>query len=186
MTVPGASNRGHNKTTHGGVTCTYIPPGSVDVSVCAALTPAQLSASAVCSQRGTRRVKIDPIDPNVVYASSWGRGIWRSPDGGATWTQLRAPNSTSSSNRTEFDLTLLGNGDTRMYVGDGGAAANAQFYRSDSVRTGVASFTQLSSSNPALPGYGAYAVCTGQCFYDNYVYAVPGHPDMVYYIGSFT
>ena len=46
-------------------------------------------------------------------------------------------------------------------------------------------FTNLSSSNVADPGYGTHNVCTGQCWYDNFVYTPAGHPDIVYVGGSY-
>ena len=57
-----------------------------------------------------------------------------------------------------------------MYVGvGGGGGQTAKFFRSDSVRTGVATFTELTNNTSA--GY-----CDPQCNYDNYVY-VPRKPD---------
>ena len=62
----------------------------------------------------------------------------------------------------------------------------AQLFRSDDVATGVPVFSDLSSSNPANPGYATYNICTGQCWYDNFVYTPAGHPDIVYVGGSYS
>ena len=50
--------------------------------------------------------------------------------------------------------------------------------------TGVPVFTDLSSSNPAAPGYATWNLCTGQCWYDLFVVTPKGHPDVVYAGGS--
>ena len=73
-----------------------------------------------------------------------------------------------------------------MYVGEGNNGANfARVFRSDSVRTGVPVFTDLTSSDPANPGYGSFDYCRGQCWYDNFVLTPDGHPDIVYLGGSY-
>jgi hypothetical protein len=46
-------------------------------------------------------------------------------------------------------------------------------------------FTDLTSSDPANVGYGTYNLCTGQCWYDLFVYTPAGHPDIVYAGGSY-
>ena len=74
-------------------------------------------------------MKVDPLDPNTVYASFYAKGIWRSSSNGdpGTWMQIFAPLGRRSTRRTgagveraEFDVVALPNGDTRMYVGVGG------------------------------------------------------------------
>jgi hypothetical protein len=183
-TVPGAALWGLYKSTDGGANWTYVHNGAA--TVCN-VSPATLAANGqACSARGTRRVKVDPVDPNTVYASSFGRGIWRSSDSGATWTQIETPATISTTMRSEFALALQSNGNTRMYVAEGDSGSPAsKLYRSDSVRVGAPGFTLLSSSNPADPGFGSYNYCEGQCWYDNYVYSPPGHPDIVYLSGSY-
>src|SRR5206468_12231668 len=42
-----------------------------------------------CSPRGVRDIEIDPSNPNIVYAASYARGVWRSSDNGTTWTQIK-------------------------------------------------------------------------------------------------
>ncbi|MGH9365384.1 MAG: exo-alpha-sialidase, partial [Thermoanaerobaculia bacterium] len=77
---------------------------------------------------------------------------------------------------------------TRMYVAEGHTGASGQFsrlFRSDDVATGAPTFTNLTSSNPADPGYGSFNYCTGQCWYDNFVVTPPGYPDIVYLGGSY-
>jgi hypothetical protein len=133
--------------------------------------------------RGSTTVKVDPTHPGVIYVNEFSQGIWRSNDNGATWTQIKTPlNVTLSTDRAEFDVTTLPNGNTRMYVGVGNqsdAGANrARFYRTDDA-SGAAVFTDKTTSQNI--GY-----CTGQCWYDNVIYTPSGAPDVVYIGGSFS
>ena len=139
--------------------------------------------AAVATARGSSTVKVDPTHVGVIYVNEYSRGIWRSTNNGVSWSQIKTPlNAGRSTDRAEFDVTTLPNGKTRMYVGVGNqsdAGANrARFYRTDDA-SGAALFTDLTTSQNA--GY-----CTAQCWYDNYVTAVAGSPDIVYLGGSFS
>jgi hypothetical protein len=184
--TPGAEKWGLYKSTDGGQTWTFIHNGSANASLCNGTTTEAGNGDA-CSPRGVRRVLIDPSDPNTVYAGSYARGIWRSNDAGATWTQIKTSlNSADTVTRPEFSVNKTPDGKTRMYVNEGNDGRNtAQFYRADNVATGTPVFAQLSSTNPADNGYGAIGLCEGQCWYDNYVFSPPGYPDLVYAIGSY-
>ncbi len=117
-----------------------------------------------------------------------GGGIWRSVNNGATWTQIFAPrdNSATTTNSAleidEFDVTTLPGGATRMYVGAGtyppGGGILSSTWRSDNADT-AAAFA-------AIGGAQTSDYCTGQCWYDNYVYTPKGAPDVVYVGGSFS
>ena len=147
-----------------------------------------IAVGSPCSVRGVRRVALDPSNPAIVYAGSYQRGVWRSPDAGATWTQIKPSlNAADATMRPELAVTTLANGNTRMYVHEGSTGSpTSRLFRSDSVATGVPVFTNLSSSNVADAGYGTHNVCTGQCWYDNFVYTPAGHPDIVYVGGSYS
>jgi hypothetical protein len=137
---------------------------------------------AVATARGSTTVKVDPTHPGVIYVNEFSRGIWRSLDNGATWTQIKTPlNAGTSADRAEFDVATLPNGKTRMYVGVGNGsdsgANRARFYRTDDA-TGAAVFTDMTTAQNI--GY-----CDGQCWYDNVVYTPAGAPDVVYVGGSF-
>jgi len=139
---------------------------------------------AVATARGSSTVKIDPTHSGVIYVNEFSRGIWRSTDDGATWTQIKAPlNAGVSTDRAEFDVTTLANGKTRMYVGVGNqtdaGTDRARFYRTDDATAAVPIFTDMTTDQNI--GY-----CTGQCWYDNVVYTPPGAPDVVYLGGSFS
>ena len=171
--IPGAPHFGLWRSQNGGASWQLVNQGAP--ALCTATDPDVVSLGGTpCSARGARRVMIDPVDPNTVYASFFARGIWRSNDNGTTWTQILAPQGGGNNERAEFDVVKLGDA-TRMYVGVGGGAGQfAKFMRSDSVRTGAASFTTLTNPVPDTPGYSSYGYCDPQCSYDNYVYAPPG------------
>jgi hypothetical protein len=139
--------------------------------------------NAVATARGSTTVKVDPTHAGVIYVNEYSRGVWRSTDNGATWAQIKAPlNAGLSTDRAEFDVTTLPNGQTRMYVGVGNqsdAGGNrARVYVTDDA-SGAAVFTDKTTAQNI--GY-----CTGQCWYDNVVYTPPGAPDVVYLGGSFS
>jgi hypothetical protein len=182
--IPGAAQWGLYKSSDGGATWTFIHNGAATTSPCSL---ADSGNGTPCSPRGVRRVVVDPSDPNTVYAGSYARGIWRSNDAGATWTQIKASlNSASNVTRPEFAVNKTDDGKTRMYVNEGNDHTNAAaFFRADDVAHGSPTFTQMSSSNPANPGYGAYDLCEAQCWYDNFVATPAGYPDIVYGGGSY-
>jgi hypothetical protein len=187
--APGAPPFGLYKSTDGGASWTFLFNGAATTKGC--ILPTNVARNLTpCSPRGTRRVALDPWNPSVVYASAYARGVWRSSDGGSTWTQIFAPiadgPSTSFTERAEFAVARLGGQKTRMYLAIGQVEAPpGSFYRSNDVSSGTPSFLLLSNSNPFYRGYGSYNSCTGQCWYDNYVYTPAGHPDMVYILGSY-
>ena len=197
--IPGAPHFGLWRSQDEGKTWQLVNQGAE--ALCTASTPDAVSLNqTACSPRGARRVKIDPVDPNTVYASFFARGIWRSRSNGdpGTWEQIMAPLGTAvTTERAEFDVVALPSGETRMYVGVGGGAiivpnpnpppatrlANltARFRRNDAVRnapaaTVQATWLEMTNLVPNTPGFSSAAYCDPQCSYDNYVYA-PANPD---------
>ena len=57
---------------------------------------------------------------------------------------------------TDIAVTLLPNGHTRMYVGEGHTSATeySRLYRSDEVESGSPVFTQLTSNDPSTSALG--------------------------------
>jgi len=163
---------GHPLVTRGLYRCDLV-------STCTLIRPIVATTTA----RGSTTVKHDPTHPDVIYVNEFSRGIWRSSDNGVTWTQIRAPrNPFLSTDRAEFDVTTLPNGNTRMYAGIGNqsqsAANRAHFFRTDDA-SGAAFFTDMTTAQSTN-------YCTGQCWYDNVVYTPKGNPDDVYIGGSFS
>ena len=195
--IPGAPHFGLYRSTNGGESWDLVHQGAA--ALCTAATPDAVSLSQTpCSPRGARRVMFDPVDPNTVYVGFFGRGIWRSKSNGApgTFEQIMAPVTPApttpggGTERPEFDVVKLPNGETRMYVGVGGGGVYARFRRNDNVRTATAaavmgSWLDLTNPVPDTPGYSSFGYCDGQCSYDNYVYVPPGaDADTVYLSGD--
>lgn len=198
--IPGAPHFGLWRSQDGGANWQLVNQGAT--ALCTASAPDVVSLNGTaCSPRGARRVKIDPVNPNTVYASFFARGIWRSNSNGdpGTWEQIMAPvgpNPAFTTERAEFDVVALPTGKTRMYVGVGGGGVYARFRRNDDVRTAPAAvvqatFVELTSAVPDTPGFSSFGYCDPQCFYDQYVFAPAAHfpnsganPDIVYLSGD--
>ena len=184
--VPGAGKWGLYKSTDGGGSWAFIHDGSTNVADCVGdLT--EWNNGRTCSPRGVRSLALDPSNPEIVYASSYARGVWRSPDGGATWAQIKPSlNAAVIQTRASIAVTALPNGKTRMYVYEGNAGQNAsRLFRSDDVATGAPVFTDMSSPSPANPGWAWRGICDPQCWYDQFVYTPVGYPDIVYAGGDY-
>jgi hypothetical protein len=184
--VPDAAKWGLYKSTDGGATWSFIHNGSANASDCTGDLN-EYNNLGICSPRGVRSLALDPSDPNIIYAGSYARGVWRSNDGGATWTQIKPSlNAGVLTTRPMLAVTKLPDGKTRMYVYEGNTGSPyARLFRSDDVATGAPVFQTLSSNNVANVGYGTYNLCTGQCWYDLFVYTPKGYPDIVYLGGSY-
>ncbi len=187
--IPGAAAWGLYKSTDGGATWAFLHNGSALAAQCDSVAEA-IAAGSPCSIRGVRRVALDPTNADIVYAGSYVRGVWRSADGGGTWTQIKptlATNPLDTTMRPELAVTTLPDGKTRMYVYEGSTGSpTARLFRSDDVASGVPVFTNLSSANVADIGFGTHNTCTGQCWYDSFVHTPEGNPDIVYVGGSYS
>src|SRR6266511_39670 len=93
IVVPGAKMWGLYKSIDGGTTWTYIHGGSANAADCENADPNAAAANngtSPCTPRGVRQVVLDPTNHNILYSSSYGRGVWRSNDAGDTWTDMTA------------------------------------------------------------------------------------------------
>ena len=177
------------KSTDGGVTFTEIWDTT-------SITPGGFN-------EGVNGVALDPSNPKIVYASSYGLGVFRSApsDHAGAFQQVFVSMGFSATaedffSRTAFALTSKA-GHTRMYVGDGsgGGGPGAVVWRNDNMNQPAStlvvaganggSWKLLTSDVVGDPGYATFNYCTGQCWYDNAIFTPKGHPDTVVVIGSF-
>jgi hypothetical protein len=177
------------KSTDGGNSWAYIHGGSANAADCANADPSLVAANATpCTPRGLRQVLLDPSNPDIVYAASYARGVWRSNDGGGTWTQIKPSLNSAITTTLPWIAVTTKSGKTRMYVAEGHTGAGGQFsrvFRSDDVATGVPVWSDLTSPLLADSRWGTFNFCTGQCWYDDFVYTPAGNPDVVYVGGSY-
>ncbi len=98
--VPGSGNWGLYKSTDSGATWRFIHNGGVNEAACAGDTTEFNNGerSARREVSGTSRSTRTTPD-QTLYASSYARGIWRSTDGGETWTQIKLPLINTTTNR---------------------------------------------------------------------------------------
>jgi hypothetical protein len=187
--APGLPPYGFWKSTDGGANFTLLNSQAVCLNTTLPGS-AGIVQSSFASTRGVNHIALDPSTSSTVYAAAFPNttappvntdgGVWRSPDSGVTWTQIKtALDPTQNTDRAEFVVTKLPNGKTRMYVSDGNTGSPAaRFYRSDDVATGLPVFMDLTTAQNIN-------VCTGQCWYDNLVVTPDGNPDTVYLGGSY-
>ena len=166
-------------------------------------TPPGAGTGSDWFQGGVTKLQYDPNTPGTLYAGVLGYGVWRSADGGSTWTQVFQTMNPADTfgDRTEFSAVKLPNGRTRIYLGDASDDLGvAQVFRTDDAasiagaRDGGydnAGWTELSSSQNGTNGFLAYDYCqNGQCGYDDFVVSpaeqagVSGRQDDVWLGGS--
>jgi uncharacterized repeat protein (TIGR01451 family) len=140
---------------------------------------------------GATDLVMDPLAPNVLWASFWGDGIYRSTDGGASWKPAMSglPKGQFAAAGTRFSLGIshLPGQPAVLYTGfdyfDAKGGYHPSFlWRTDTV--GVA-WKPLPTGGPATDPDSILDYCTTQCFYDNVVTPDPANPDIVYVGGSY-
>ena len=142
---PGANEPGLYESTDGGKTFSEVwngtkPDGGISF--------------------GITDVALDPLNPDIVYASAFDAGAWRRDTGTGTTTfnQVFAPQffAGAGTDRTMFALTVK-NGHTRIYLTDGTAngdgiagALASNFWRTDNANQPAATLltSQAAGSTP--------------------------------------
>jgi uncharacterized repeat protein (TIGR01451 family) len=138
---------------------------------------------------GATDLEIDPQNPNILYASFWGDAIYKSTNGGNTWSPimnfgLPSPNFAATATRFSIDLSHPSSGGSgTLYVGfDWADAAGYHPSRVFKSTNGGASWTMLpgGTSPENVEDY-----CGGQCFYDNVIEVAPDNENVVFAAGQF-
>jgi hypothetical protein len=197
--IPNAPGIGVWKSTDGGATFTLLQHSTVVLGP----NPGQTFESSFGSTRGATDVAVDPTHAGVIYATAYNKGVWRSTDNGATWTNIHTCQTCGGgASRSEFGLTTTPDGHTRMYQTEGdtcdpsqdpctdpsfhaGWSGYSRFFVANGVESGSPTFDQKTSTDPANPGWATWNFCTGQCWYDEGVTTAPGNPNIVYVWGSY-
>ncbi|MGH3496175.1 MAG: hypothetical protein ACRDP1_01745 [Nocardioidaceae bacterium] len=184
FTPPGSAKVGLYESTDGGHSWTTSLTEDTD-----SVNPSS-PTGADYFRGGISKILFDPTHSGTVYASMFDYGLFRRT-GTGTWQQIYTiptPGSeaTTLSNRVEFALASMGNGNTRIYLGDSTYYNNttAGLLRTDDGTAATPTWTPLSNPTPGTPGYGSYNFCQGQCSYDMAVSSPTGRPDVVFLSGS--
>jgi hypothetical protein len=192
FTPPGAQPVGLYESTDGGRTFKAALNRPSDV-----VNPSSPNGSDFF-KGGITDFEWDPNTPGTFYVSMFDYGVFRGTltPSGAQFTQIytAAPDPAGLGIRYQLSVTSLGNGKTRVYLGEGsnevvvrGALVDAsKLYRTDdaAAATSNASWTLLSSSVDGTPGFSSFDFCRTQCSYDMPVASPPGRPDEVWIGGA--
>jgi hypothetical protein len=184
-TPPNAPALGVYRSTDGGATFTL----ATDLASKTPPNPAPASSGVDWFQGGITKLELDPNGASTLYAAVVGYGLWRSNDGGTSWSQVFQTMNPGDAfgDRVEFDAVNLGGGKTRIYLGDSSDDLGvARVWRTDDAAAiagspsgsyGNAGWTELSSSTNGTNGFLAYGYCqNGQCGYDDFVASPAGQP----------
>ena len=125
----------------------------------------KLSATNGSDFNSSWKIKVDPNDEDIVYLATDNRGLFRTVDGGASWTKVL-----TSSNEMN-DLDVLPDGKVFVTIKGGGI-----FYSEDG---SSGTFTKLSGSPIPASSFARIELsyCRDQ---SNVIYAVFSNPDAGY------
>src|SRR5207302_8838783 len=79
--------------------------------------PIQLAANQDGGGMG-ERLAVDPSDDRVLYLASPANGLWRSADGGATWSQVSGFPVVSTPDDIGLSFVTFDPGTKNIFVGD--------------------------------------------------------------------
>ncbi len=141
--------------------------------------------------RGVTDLVMDPLEPNILWASFWGDKIYRSTNGGRSWSSAMGnlPKGDFAGGATRFSLGIahVRHHKPVIYVGFDYFERNGTYHPSSLWRNdkGGLSWKHLPTDGPATDPDSILDYCGTQCFYDNVVAPDPKNPDIVYVGGSY-
>jgi uncharacterized repeat protein (TIGR01451 family) len=184
VTPPEHSRYGIWESNDGGATWTLLKEATGEINPACA----QIQSCGV----GATDLEMDPQNPLILYASFWGDAIYKSTNGGATWSPIMngLPAADYGAGQTRFSLSLSHppRQSAVLYVGfswqDGEGSQPARVFKSTNAG---ASWTILPTGDGGPQGIhdSVEGYCGGQCFYDNVIEADPTNPDVVFAGGQF-
>ncbi|MFL6144621.1 MAG: hypothetical protein ACJ72N_22500 [Labedaea sp.] len=138
---------------------------------------------------GATDLVMDPRNPKVLWASFWGDGIYRSTDGGQSWTSAlgNLPPGNFLEGGTRFALGLshpAGDPRATVYTGYDYFDLADQHHDAQIWKTTDDGVHWAATPN----GTGTDSVlnyCATQCFYDNVVRVDPNNANIVYALGIY-
>lgn len=157
-----------------------------------------LLKAAPGSSLGATELRIDPITPNVLYASFLGDQMYKSIDGGATWNPIMnglPAEADFSAGPTRFSIGLshpagqspvlyvgfdfINGPSAPPSVGGPGAHRVARVFKSTDAGASWFPVQRIGGLN------GVADYCGTQCTYDNVIETDPTNPLVVFAAGSF-
>jgi uncharacterized repeat protein (TIGR01451 family) len=143
-------------------------------------------------ENGATDIEMDPQNPSILYASFWSDAIYKSTNGGATWTRIMngIPGSPAdhAANLTRFSIAIShpAGQSPVLYAGfdwlEGDTYHQSRVFKSTNAG---ASWTLLPAGAGPPSTDNVQDYCGGQCFYDNVIEAAPDNPNVVYAGGQF-
>ena len=141
----------------------------------------------VTTTAGATDVRIDPQNHNIIYASFWGDAIYKSRNGGASWTAvmsgLPAVNYAATATRFSISISHPSGQSPVLYAGFDWADATTHHPARIFKSTDEGASWTITAAGTGLESVEDY--CGSQCFYDNVVEADPLHPNVVFVAGQF-
>src|ERR1043166_4220592 len=131
----------------------------------------------------------DPTNPAVFYAAQGNaggaaniNGVWKSSDGGATWSILQGFPSTNVGRINLAASNAGSNGVNGVIWASASVASGSSFGQLLGIYSSVDGGTTWTVKNPGSPISGN-TMCNGQCWYSMVIAADPVTPNLVYFGG---
>ncbi|NYD41414.1 DUF11 domain-containing protein [Nocardioides panaciterrulae] len=139
---------------------------------------------------GATDLVIDPQNPKVLWASFWGKGIYRSTNSGHSWKSAMGdlPDGKFNAGGTRFSLGLshpASDAQATVYVGFDYYDSKANYHPAQIWKTTDDGAHWASAVGSTTGDDSVVDYCGTQCFYDNEVKPDPTNPDVLYVEGSY-